>query len=66
MARPLTVSIHSLGNQPFDMDVLDTDPVSDLRHTLFGQLGLDPTKRQLKLMYYIVLYMVTRSGTIQI
>ena len=26
MAGPLTVSIHSLGNQPFDVDVLDTDP----------------------------------------
>ena len=49
MAGPLTVSIHSLGNQPFDVDVLDTrhDTVSDLRQTLFG-LGLGPTKQHLK------------------
>lgn len=51
MAVPLTLSICSLANPTFDVGVLDTNTVSDLRQTLFGRLGLDPTKWHLKLTY---------------
>ena len=51
MAVPLKVFIHSLCNEPFDLDVLDTETVSDLRSMLFERLGFDPTKRHLKLIF---------------
>ena len=51
MAVPLTLSIRSLKNDPFDVDVLNTNTVSDLRQRLFERLGLDPAKWHLKLTY---------------
>jgi len=51
MAVPLTLSIRSLKNDPFDVDVLNTNTVSDLRQRLFERLGLDPAEWHLKLTY---------------
>ena len=48
MAVPLKVSIHSLCNEPFDLDVLDTETVSDLRSMLFERLGFDPYQAALE------------------
>ena len=51
MAVRLTLSIRSLQNDPFDVDVLNTNTVSDLRQRLFERLGLDPAEWHLKLTY---------------
>lgn len=49
--KPLKMSIHFLCNEPFDLDVLDTETVSDLRSMLFERLGFHPAKQHLKLIF---------------
>lgn len=51
MATPLTLSIGSLGKEPFDVDVLETYTVSELCRVILEKLDLDPTKQHLKLIF---------------
>eukprot|EP00435_Cladocopium_sp_Y103_P055410 s1303_g18.t1 len=44
MAAPLTLSICSLGKEPFDVDILETDTVNELRKVILERLDLDPTQ----------------------
>lgn len=51
MASPLTLSIGSLGKEPFDVEVLETDTVRELCLVILEKLDLDSKKHHLKLIF---------------
>lgn len=51
MAGPLLVSVCPLGKEPFDLQITDSDLVSDLKRLILEKLELDPQQQSLKLIF---------------